>query len=139
MKHKLPSDLDWRLLTPREYKIAWLLHHGLSYAAIGRDFNVSGDRISGIWRRAMSRLGHNWGGPNRRGTAHAEGRPVMTCGPTGKQSFSRSDALRKLHELQRTQDEAAHLLNVYRCPHCGRHHVGHRRVDPTQPKRRLNV
>lgn len=37
MKHKLPSDLDWRLLTPREYKIAWLLHHGLSYAAIGRE------------------------------------------------------------------------------------------------------
>jgi predicted RNA-binding Zn-ribbon protein involved in translation (DUF1610 family) len=50
----------------------------------------------------------------------------MICPTTGKQSLSRSDALRVLREIQHDQlSEQPELLNVYRCPVCGRWHVGH--------------
>lgn len=60
----------------------------------------------------------------------------MTCQLTGKQQMSRGDALRKIRELA-PGDPDATALNAYKCPHCGRHHVGHRRVDDRAP-RRLN-
>ncbi len=61
------------------------------------------------------------------------------CRTTGKQSLSRSEALRKINELTDNGDDAADRLNAYRCQFCGRHHVGHRREPGcSEPMRRLN-
>lgn len=53
--------------------------------------------------------------------------------------MSRGDAKRKVRELQ-PADPDGERLNVYRCPHCGRHHIGHKREpgDVTTPPRRMN-
>lgn len=63
----------------------------------------------------------------------------MTCSLTGKQPMSRGGAKRKIRELS-PNDPDASRLNVYRCEHCNRHHIGHRRApgDITTPGRRLN-
>ncbi len=68
----------------------------------------------------------------------------MLCGETGKQQLSRSEAKLKLIELAKwdasgyTSDTAP--MNVYRCSHCHRHHVGHNRLaGDLRPARRLNV
>ena len=60
------------------------------------------------------------------------------CEMTGKMAMTRSDALRKVKELAATDPDGG-LLNAYRCAHCNRHHVGHRRLTTdTRPMRRLN-
>lgn len=62
----------------------------------------------------------------------------MICELTGKQCLSRGDARSKVRELA-PSDPQAETLNVYKCEHCHRHHVGHRRMPgDLSPARRLN-
>jgi hypothetical protein len=50
------------------------------------------------------------------------------CGKSGsKTSYSRDEALRAMRHLQHVNalEGEKRPLNVYRCPHCRRWHVGH--------------
>ncbi len=49
------------------------------------------------------------------------------CDMSGKQALSRDEAKRQLRRLEAdAADPEAHLLNIYRCRHCARWHVGHK-------------
>lgn len=62
------------------------------------------------------------------GAPYANALSYTRCG--GKRRYSRSDAMRMLRELARTDN--AHMeqqgMNAYKCDECRRWHVGHRRM-----------